>query len=104
MGLSVRLEDENGQCVDSMVVHDPQNLLHRILPPDDAEGWRCVDRIDWYGNTVFNRMQAEDLVRELSVLQKREQDGQTQELLGRIMEIALRCHDDLHLYVKFYGD
>jgi hypothetical protein len=38
------------------------------------------------------------------VLQKREQDRQTQELLGRIMDIALRCHADLHLYVKFYGD
>jgi hypothetical protein len=60
--------------------------------------------VDWYGNTVFNRQQAIDVLEEVREIAKQTCQLEERSLLGRIAELALRCQSTPHLYLKFYGD
>ena len=102
MGLAVALEDELGKRIDG--VEDPPNILHRLLPSSDETKFSCLRYIDWYGNTVFNRRQMLDLVEEIRSLANRVTDHEEIELLGRIVELALRGQSEPHLYLRFIGD
>ena len=102
MGFEIRLEDEQGQALES--VEDARNVLHRVLPSLDNKDLHCLNRIDWYGDTTFNGLQAVDLAEELSVLDAKDLAAQDRALLRRVIELAVRCKEGTHLYVKFYGD
>jgi hypothetical protein len=102
MGLEIALEEESGSRLDS--VEDPDNLLHRILPSPEDGSFRCLNRVDWYGDTIFNRQQAADVLQEVRGIAKRVKGPDERHLLGRIAELALRCQNTPHLYLKFYGD
>jgi hypothetical protein len=41
------------------------NFLHRLLPPHDDDTYYCLRYVDWYGDTVFNRLQIETVLQEL---------------------------------------
>jgi hypothetical protein len=102
VGLTVELQDENGDALDA--VEDLRNLLHAALPsPDDAQlSW--AGTIDWYGDTTFNRLQAGRLRNEWARLEEATGDPDTRALLRRIRELLERCASGVHLYVKFIGD
>ena len=61
--------------------------------------------VDPYGDTVFNTIQAADLVGEVEQimtmpdLTRIESRG-----LGRLKVMAERCRDGVHLYIWFIGD
>lgn len=103
MGLSVRLEDENGELV-MEEVHDLQNLLHRLLPATDDASYQCLRFIDWYGDTVFNRLQMPTFLVEMSRIRCSTRRVEEGELMDSISGLAERCHQGMHLYLKFYGD
>ncbi len=67
MGINARLEDERGQMFDE--VQDPTNTLHRMLPDSSNETFCYVNCIDWYGDTVFNHLQAARFIAEWSRLE-----------------------------------
>jgi hypothetical protein len=102
MGLSATLEDENGEAID--VVHDPTNVLHRILPPIEDTTYQCLRFVDWYGDTVFNRLQMECFLEEWERIRCRARGSREEELLSQIESLARRCEREPHLYLKFYGD
>lgn len=102
MGLDIYLQDEDGEELDH--VGDPANILHKLLPYDDNGPTKCLQFIDWYGDTIFNRIQMPHLIEEFTVLLKRVAGTEEKTLLARIIEMAQRCRDDVHLYLKFYGD
>lgn len=102
MGLDIILESEDGQKIDS--VGDPANILHRILPSHEDISSPCLRFVDRYGDTIFNTLQMPPLLDELSILQKRVKDEVEQQLLVRIVEMARRCRDEPHLYLRFVGD
>lgn len=102
MGLAVVLEDERREKIDG--VEDPTNILHRLLPTSDDRNFSCLRYVDWYGDTVFNRQQLPDLVEEVRRIAKRVTDHEEIELLGRIVELALRGQSQPHLYLRFVGD
>lgn len=102
MGLSVILEDEQG--VRMAGVEDPENLLHRLLPSADDLRSRCLRYVDWYGDTVFNRRQVIDILNELKLLMSDASTHEERVLLQQLFDLALRCKDGVHLYLKFYGD
>ena len=102
MGITVKLETENGneiQCVE-----DPTNVLHRVLPEPGSPQFQWAGTIDWYGDTVFNRMQATLLRDEWAILIQNAADEKTKELLEQIDVILSRCASEGHLYAKFHGD
>jgi len=102
MGIDVRLETENGEEIAS--VADAKDLLQRALPELDGPRFRFANTIDWYGDTVFNRLQVELLREEWALLIHDSTDEETKTLLRQIDELLLRCTSHVHLYVKFYGD
>lgn len=101
MGLTIVLEKENGQKLET--IEDPQNVLHRILPRIDDKKYQLVRFVDWYGDTIFNRVQMTPLLDDLQVLLANSNDGEAH-LLKSIQKICEQCRDKVHLYIKFYGD
>ncbi len=102
MGLRMDLEDERGHAVERVL--DPTNILHRLLPSHDDGSFQCLRFIDWYGDTVFNRLQMDVFLAELSHIAQKAQTKEQRELLSQIEDLARRCQRGPHLYLKFYGD
>jgi hypothetical protein len=102
MGLTIVLEDEAGEPLHR--VEDPTNILHRLLPrPDDAD-YRFVGTIDWYGDTVFNYLQAPMFIAEWRRLMTQPLMPAERELMHAIGLLGERVATERHLYLKFYGD
>lgn len=102
MSFDIRLEDERGERVDE--VSGPTDALQGLLPSPKDESFSCLRFIDPYGNTVFNSLQAEVLLAELTRIRPTTTTNLERELLDRIEELAERCRSEPHLYIKFYGD
>lgn len=102
MGINIVLEDEDGGEI--AVVGDPTNFLHEILPSVESLEFRCLGFVDRYGDTTFNRLQMDDVQRELNLLRSKSNQSEVQALLDQISALAQRCKSDVHTYLKFYGD
>ena len=101
MGLGIELQDECGATLES--VTDPKNLLSRLLPSND-DAHPTLASIDPYGDTVFNRLQMARFLREWAVISTKALTSEERGLLAAIEKMALRCRDEVHLYLKFIGD
>lgn len=102
MGLTVVLQDENGKVQET--VTDSANMLHRLLPHPENHSFQCLRHIDWYGDTTFNRLQMEQFLVEWRCLRSSAKNPQEHELLNVIERLALKCQQQEHAYLKFYGD
>ena len=102
MGLDVSLEDEAGRVLGA--VGDPLNILHRVLPGPDASEYCYLGLIDWYGNTVINRVQAARFLSEWKQLEMTAIDAAAVGLLVAIRQLAERLDETPHLYLWFRGD
>jgi hypothetical protein len=102
MGIEVVVEDERGAKIASM--EDPTNVLHRVLPRYDDKGFQLLNRVDWYGDTTFNRNQVPDVRQELKLLASAKRSAEELELIRRLDSLAERAEAEPHLYLKFYGD
>jgi hypothetical protein len=102
MGIEVVVEDERGTRIVSM--EDPTNILHRVLPRHDDKGFQLLNRVDWYGDTTFNRNQVPDVRQELKRLANAKRSAEELELIRRLDSLAGRAEAEPHLYLKFYGD
>ena len=101
MGITARLESESGEEIQR--VEDPANVLHRALPEPGCSEFQWANTIDWYGDTVFNHLQAALLRKEWAILIENATDKVTKEVLKRIDGLFQKCASGDHLYVKFYG-
>ncbi len=101
MGINIELQTERGEVLER--VTDSQNLVGRFLPPND--NWDCpmLASIDPYGDTIFNRVQMDRFLREWRAL-GHQSDSDAQSLVWTIEQMAVRCRDEVHLYLKFVGD
>lgn len=102
MGLSVILEGESGDRMET--IHDPINYLHTLLPTPDDETYQCLRFVDWYGDTIFNRVQMECVLRDLGRMRSGARSQEELSLLGEIGRLCERCRQEPHLYVRFSGD
>jgi hypothetical protein len=102
MGIDTRLENERGEQLDE--VGDPSNLLSRLLPKPDDESFPCLRHIDPYGDTTFNRSQAEVLLAELKRIRRAATAPKAQALIDKVIGLVVRCQSEAHSYIKFYGD
>jgi hypothetical protein len=101
MGFCVILESED--CEQLEQVEDPKNILHQLLPSEDGS-YKYLRFIDWYRETVFNRLQIQPFISEWDRLIESAQTPDETALLTRIRELALRCTQEPHLYLRFCGD
>jgi hypothetical protein len=102
MGLGIQLQDELGNEIVSAT--DPVNLLARILPPLDDQSYPMLASIDPYGDTTFNRVQMPRFLAEWSLIAVKAQSPEESALVGEVANMARRCADEVHLYLKFIGD
>jgi hypothetical protein len=66
----------------------------------DQEEFRLLCYLDPYGDTTFNGLQTEDLLRDLALLLAMEPHPLGDELIA----LVKRSQEDVHRYVCFYGD
>jgi len=102
MGLNIILQDERGKTIDQ--ISDPKNILHRLLPSVEDTTFQCLRFIDWYGDTIFNRLQMELFLNELERITQKASTKKETNLLANIRNLAQRCQNEPHLYLKFCGD
>jgi len=102
MGITVVLEDERGTALSS--VEDQANLLHRLLPNPKDASFHTLRFIDWYGDTVINRLQLETFIQEWDRIAQHAQTEEERSLLCRIRDLATKGQQEQHTYLKFYGD
>jgi hypothetical protein len=102
MGLGIALQDEMGS--ELAVVVDPKNHLGRLLPPPEDSAHPMLTSIDFYGDTVFNRMQMDRFLAEWADVSAKAFGPEERELVSAIEGLARRCQDEVHLYLKFIGD
>ena len=103
MAFNVALEDENGKKI-VLVVEQIGEPLARAMSKAVGPRFPWASTIDPYGDTTFNRIQAELLRKEWAILIQEAVDEKTKEALAQVDEILERCVSGVHLYVKFYGD
>lgn len=102
MGLGITLQDEFGAELDTVV--DPKNLLGKLLPEYDDPAHPLLASIDFYGDTVFNRVQMDRFLVEWSDVMAKANTSEETALVSAIEGLAHRCRDGVHLYLKFIGD
>jgi hypothetical protein len=102
MGLCVALENETGETL--TILADEKNFFHKVLPGPDDPSHPMLSSIDWYGDTVFNRIQMSRFLSEWESLLENAKSSEERKLLMGVKELAERCRDGVHLYVKFIGD
>jgi hypothetical protein len=103
MGITTKIEDEFGKGI--ATVEDPTNILHRVLPDINDRSFRCLNYVDWYADTTFNKLQRNEVVLELKRLcDDRNRSADEVDLLQRIIALAEGIESEPHIYLKFYGD
>jgi hypothetical protein len=101
MGFDINLESERGEVL--ATVTDPQNLLHRLLERAISIE-PLLAEIDWYGDTVFNRLQVPRFLSHWQTLANQSQSPDELRLVEDVKELAVRCEGSVHLYLRFIGD
>ena len=101
MGIEVALQDERGRVLE--IVYDSRNLMPRLLERSLALE-PFLTQIDWYGNTVFNRLQIPRFLSAWQVVARQAENDEEATLVAEVRTLAKRCEDSVHLYLKFIGD
>ena len=94
MAWTVTLEDEDKQVMSSLDREFDTTMR------DSLSGFRLLCYLDPYGDTIFNRLQMDDLIHDLSQLKKMETNLQ----IDDVLLLAERCKLETHTYLYFYGD
>jgi hypothetical protein len=101
MGLSIVATDYTGEAFDK--VDDPQNILHRLLPPSDEESPSLLAKIDWYGDTYFNYLQLARFLEEWDQLKQRARTPDENKLIEEVRRLAEKCQENRNI-LRFIGD
>ena len=94
MGWTVILEDARKEVIASL-----DREFHIDLR-NNLKDSKLLCYLDPYGDTFFNRLQIDDLIEDLRNLEKLE----TNTLIDDICALAVRCKEEIHSYLAFYGD
>lgn len=102
MGVDARIENENGDCLEELL--DPKNMVEKLLPRYDDRTSSCLRFIDPYGDTTFNRVQMSVLAEELIKAIDNCSVPEAKEHGKSLLEMVKKVSEEVHLYLKFYGD
>jgi hypothetical protein len=98
MGWTVIIEDENGNAKKTMPAQFA--LSNEEIIGNDR--FLLLKYLDPYGDTTFNSLMFEDLIRDLTKL--KELLPGDREQIDTVMNYAKECNEGVHVYLKFYGD
>jgi hypothetical protein len=92
MGISVRIEDENGHA--SAELLDPRAYLNALLDLPLFDGPACVRFIDPYGKTIFNQLQLPILIAELEAARSNVTDAEVRRAAEARLDAARNARWD----------
>src|SRR5687767_6049566 len=98
MGLTIVLEDENGGAIQTL----PKELAYEELENINLDDFILLKYIDFYGDTTFNTLQLDYLIGDFEKLKP--MLVSQREIIQQIINLAKRSQDEVHTYIKFYGD
>jgi len=101
MGVDAYLETEVGEKLVELL--DPKGIIAQLMPLED-DHFTLLRYVDLYGNTVFNRMQMDQMLIELEQLKNSSRSNEEINYIKQLEDMARRCQSEPHLYLKFYGD
>ena len=102
MGVDVYLESESGEQLEELA--DPSGLVALLLPDWQDKTSAFLRFIDLYGGTVFNCLQMDTFVSELEAAVEKASEKKVIAHGRAILKLARKCKDEVHTYLKFYGD
>jgi hypothetical protein len=91
------LEDENGQAIETCLHFLDYNEFDHV----ELSQFKLFQYILPYGDTTFNEAQIRDLITDLEILKK---TSKQKVIIDKIIELAKKCPETTHSYLKFYGD
>jgi len=97
MAWTVILEDENGTQLDKLSVEFADMFFDNLNRND----FRILKYLDPYGDTIFNTLQAEDLLTDLIFLKD---NGLNKVVIEELIAIVNKLTNLPHTYIVFYGD
>lgn len=100
MGINVYLQTIDGKKEGKVV--DTNNNLAKLWPIGDSH-FPLLQYIDPYGNVIFNGAQISEIKRELDLLIAQASQEQ-REVLEQVQDLATRCRDESHTFLRFRGD
>ena len=95
MPWTVWLQDEREEPVISQYAV----ILFATVP--DSKEFRLLRYLDPYGDTYFNQVQMDDFLADWAKLNPL---GDQRQQWNLVRDMAARCHDEPHNYVRFVGD
>jgi hypothetical protein len=98
MGWTVIKEDANGKA-EKRMTKEFYFSVDKIISKKD---FKVLKYIDPYGDTTFNSLMIDDLVSDLTELKALMQDNIEQ--IDNVIELANECKQEIHTFLKFYGD
>ena len=102
MGIDLTWENENGTRIEKIL--DSQMCISHLVLKTDVAGTTCLRFIDPYGDTTFNQLQIPILIDELKLAFEKVRDDRIREHLSRVIALAEKSRNEVHTYLKFYGD
>lgn len=100
--IDIYLEKENGEKIDELI--DSKKIITKIFKNHSLESFCCFKFIDFYGNTVFNELQMDQLKKECEIIKEQSLDEEVKDFLGNLIKLIDKCKNRVHTYIKFYGD
>lgn len=100
MGWNVHLVDESLRTVAEASGDD--GALRRVLP--GLPPTSLLSFIDPYGDTYWNTLQAEAVLKEWSVVRDEAATNLEVQFAEEVAGLLARCRAETHLYVIFIGD
>ncbi|TDO28696.1 hypothetical protein [Sediminibacterium goheungense] len=98
MAWTIILEDENKEQLDAVL----EELDSAILKDGKKNQlFKLLKYLDPYEDTTFNTTQIDDLLIDLEVLKKYDVN---KDLIHQIIALAIKCKNESHTYLTFYGD
>lgn len=96
MSWSVRLQDGNGKPV---IPYDAGIEFDLV---ENSQRGVILKYLDRCGDTIFNRIQMADFIREWRQLKPRSDNERNE--WEKVLRFAETCHRDPHHYLRFIGD
>lgn len=97
MGWTVIVENEKREAVAKLRSEFMSPYLGK---PNTRGNFILLQYLDPHGDTIFNQIQMNDLIDDLTNLQNEDPNS----LLREIILLAKQCREGVHLYLVFYGD
>jgi hypothetical protein len=101
MGVDVYLEDEHGKPIKELP--DRKSILSGMIQ-ESLDKLLLLRYVDIYGDTAFNKLQANDLLRDIETLKSSYVTQEEIDFLERLQEMVMELAQEIHVYLKFYGD